>query len=213
MRNLKDEILKGYNVRELLLLSERLINYIVPFSNSDIKWEVLDGFNMQRFFDENYYDAKKDDYVYWIDNFDKLPLGLYYLDFYQETSDSLYLVGSITNNISKRTIIGVICFRNDWLIGNNTNPVNFIDYVEINYFYQQHGLLDIMLKELSKYLLKNQALIVTEESRMGRVCHMMDHIKKVMRENNYDNDILFEYEINHEYIKKLTKVGLNNGKI
>ena len=42
---------------------------------------------------------------------------------------------------------------------------------------------------------------------------MMDHIKKVMRENNYDNDILFEYEINHEYIKKLTKVGLNNGKI
>lgn len=200
MNELTDKMLKTYGYDELKELKERIRDYIVPYDK--IEWQMMDSYQMTEFMKENY--NSDGNAIYWYDNHDQMPIGLVYLVFPKYCKDLKFFVGTIPNRVNKRTIIGCICYK-DALISEDCDIVTSIETIEINYFYQGKGLLKEMLVEFSKIVNKKQNIIMTYESAKGKVCHIMNHLQEILRNNGFVNDIRFEDDMDDEYIDSLKR--------
>ena len=145
MNELTDKMKRCYSYHELIKLKENIKDYIVPYEKID--WQVMDSYQMTKFMEENY-NCDKEDSIFWYDMSEKTPICMHYLVFPPYPKDMKFFVGTILNNVNKRTIIGCICYK-DVSLGKDCKIVTSIETIEINYFYQGKGLL----KEISS--LKN----------------------------------------------------------
>ena len=109
----------------------------------------------------------------------------------------------------KYTIIGVISYNDDVDIYYNREHVIDIETVEINYFYQGHGLLKVMMNEFVKNIDLSKNILITRESKSGEKHGVLRHLKDALNKVNYKRDIRFEHEIDKEYLDNLKR---KNGK-
>jgi len=200
----KDD-LKYYKYDELSKLKTWLNDYIVTIEKESIKWQVLSFDELQEFFKNNYYDNTSNEFVYWYESDDRLPIGMYFLTYPKRKRDIKYFVGTIKNNLNKETIIGCISYNDDCQIGENCDLVTSIEGVEINYFYRGQGLLKKLISEFSKVVDKNQNILVTNETPMGKKYQVMRHLQDGLMEHNFNADIRFEDEIDDAYLEKITR--------
>ena len=189
---------------QIIELKKRINDYIVPCDKNKITWQVFNYLQMQQFLNLNYYD-NNNNLIYWLDKGEETPIGMTFLTFPPYNEKIKFFIGTIDSHNGKKMIVGCICFFNHLQLAKNTDLVTSIETVEINYFYQGQGLLQIMLDEFSKIVLKNQNIIMTMESEMGKTCHVMNHLKESLLKVDFKKDIRFEDEIDDEYIKKLVK--------
>lgn len=209
MKSLTESMIKMYYKKELQKLKKRIKNYIVPIEYEKIEWISLNNRELYDFYNENYYDENNSEYIYWIDCCEKMPIGLTYLVFPPNSDNLNYFIGFIPNKDNKKTIIGCICYRKDYILRKGCDPVTIIETVEINYFYQGNGLLSLMLDSFTKWINKNQNIIVTDESISGQLCRVFEHIKDSLLKNGYFKNISLESNVDEEYIKKLS---INNNR-
>ena len=201
MNELTDKMKRCYSYHELIKLKENIKDYIVPYEKID--WQVMDSYQMTKFMEENY-NCDKEDSIFWYDMSEKTPICMHYLVFPPYPKDIKFFVGTILNNVNKRTIIGCICYK-DVSLGKDCKIVTSIETIEINYFYQGKGLLKEMLNEFSKVVNRDQNIIMTQESAKGKICRIMSNLQTILRNNGFINDIRFEDNIDNEYIKSLKK--------
>lgn len=69
-------------------------------------------------------------------------------------------------------------------------------YIDVNINYRNKGIAKIMIKELNKYLEPSLPLFLTDESDMGKICH----IEKLFLENVYATECV-PYSKQEEYYK------------
>lgn len=209
MKSLTESMIKMYHKKELQKLKKRIKNYIVPIEYEKIEWISLNNVELYAFYNENYYDENNNEYIYWIDCYEKMPIGLTYLVFPPNSDNLNYFIGFISNKDNKKTIIGCICYRKDYILRKGCEPVTIIETVEINYFYQGNGLLSLMFDNFTKWINKNQNIIVTDESINGQLCRVFEHIKDSLLKSGYFKNISLESNVDEEYIKKLS---INNNR-
>lgn len=203
MKNLTDEMLKQYSYDELIELKNNIKKYIVPLWKKKIKWKILSSNEMEEFIKENY--IVNEDYVSWLDLGEESLLGMSLLPFPPYNKNLSFLIGTIKNKANKETLIGCIVFCKNFDFGINYDKLTFIEMVEINYFYQGHGLLKVMLNEFCKEIDKEQNIVMTIESSKGRLCRVMEHLKERLKNISFKKDIRFSLDVNDSYIKSLKK--------
>ena len=100
-------------------------------------------------------------------------LGFHYFnldDIYERRGkDKDYLVA-----IYKGFIIGVIKFG----IWDNHQSVAYID---VNEVYRKKGIANLMISQIDKYIYPNYPMVLTDESDMGKMCHMAEKFKKAIK--------------------------------
>lgn len=199
MRELTDQMLGDYTKEELITLKDNIANYIVNFNNEDIKWQIMNAIEIERFMYDNYYKDGK--FVSWNDLDINLPLGMFYLFFPPYAANFNFFIGTIKNKLNKETILGCIIYDEHF------NPIGYNELftciltVEINYFYQGLGLLNVMFDNFCKVINKEQRIIMTIESMMGKRCQVMNHLKLNLNNYNFKKGTYFEYELEDKYFK------------
>ena len=201
MKGLSPKMLSWYNSKELKKLSTMLTNYIVPVDKENIKWSIMKPMEMKEFFEKNYGNDK----VYWLDYYEKTPLGMTFLPFPPYSRSLKFFVGTIKNNLNLETIVGCIGFRDDCEICEDYELVTSIETVEINYFYQGMGLLNLMLSKFSEVINKDQNIIMTRESPMGKDCDILKHLKNNLTASGFNKDVRLEDDIDSEYLNKISR--------
>ena len=66
-----------------------------------------------------------------------------------------------------------------------------------------------MLESFTKWINKNQNIIVTDESISGQLCRVFEHFKDSLLKSGYFKNISLESNVDEEYIKKLSIRILN----
>ena len=158
---------------------------------------------MNKFLNENYY--KDGLNANWIIQDEIMPIGMYYLSNLSINNNLKYFIGVVKNTINKETIVGCIIYHDGLIINDKNELFTLIGTIEINYFYQGLGLLNRMLKNFLKIINKEQDVIMTNESNMGRICRVMNHLKKNFSDLGFKKNIYFEYEMDEIYSMKLCK--------
>lgn len=198
MNELTDKMINDYSNEELIILKDNINNYIVPLNKKKIKWKVLKAFEMEQFINENYS-------ITWLDLGEESVFGMTLLPFPPYNDNLSFLVGTIKNKLNKETLVGCISYCNNFELGEKYNALTFIEIVEINYFYQGLGLLNIMLDKFCKVINQKQNIIMTMESSKGRICRIMKHLKTKLNMYSFKKDIRFQDDINDKYVKSLRK--------
>lgn len=96
--------------------------------------------------------------------------GFQYLSFdnmYQTERDIKFLVAHMGN-----TLVGVIHFG-VWYPGSQD-----ISFIDVAVPYRKKGIATKMIQELNKHLYPDMPLHVSQESEMGKACHISDMFKK-----------------------------------
>lgn len=188
------EVFKHYSEEQLIKLKEWLSDYIVPL-DSDITWLNLTNEEYQEFLKENYVDSDNNN-VMWSVSWLPTVLGMYYLNFFNTTGFN-YLIGVIPNKIGKKTIVASLCYEKNriWDI-NQERPVNSIQTIEVNTFYRRQGLFKVLASKIIDCIDIEQDLVITDEQDDGLWFHTVDRIKKILRDQGYDNDIFTHTEFN-----------------
>ena len=161
----------------------------------------MDASAMNEFFYENYYDEEK--LVEWIIFDDYSPLGMFYLYFPPYHKNFKYFIGTVKNRINKDTIIACIIYDDKCNFIDKNNIFTCIETLEINYFYKGLGLLNILLKEFVKIIDKKNNIIVTNESKMGKLCHVKDHLKKTLEKFDFQKKFYSDDELDEKVLRKL----------
>ena len=183
MKELPNNIIGNYNEKKLLNLKRIILNYIVELDLEDITWKSLTKEEMKDFLFDNYY--INGNFIIWNDN--DTVFGMHYLQWHLYTDK--YFIGTIKNNIDKETIVGCISYFNSHKIYGN---VNYISTVEINYFYQGMRLLNEMYKNFINELDFNKDVMITNESMMGRECHVINNLEKTLKKVRYNKNIIID---------------------
>ena len=183
MKELPNNIIRDYNEKKLLDLKRIILNYAVEFNLEGITWKSLTKEEMKDFLFDNYY--INGDFITWND--DDTIFGMHYLQWHLYTNK--YFIGTIKNNIDKETIVGCISYFNSHKIYGN---VNYISTVEINYFYQGMRLLNEMYKNFINELDFDKDVMITNESMIGRECHVINNLEKTLKKVKYNKNIIID---------------------
>ncbi len=183
MKELPNNIIGSYNEKKLLNLKRIILDYIKEFKLEDITWKSLTKEEMKSFLFDNYY--MDNSFITWNNN--DTTFGMHYLQRYLYTDK--YFIGTIKNNIDKETIVGCISYFNSHKIYGN---VNYISTVEINYFYQGMRLLNEMYKNFINELDFDRDVMITNESRIGRECHVIKNLEKTLKKVRYNKNIIID---------------------
>ena len=183
MKELPNNIIRDYNEKELLDLKRIIFDYIKEFKLEDIVWKSLTKEEMKKFLLDNYY--INNSFITW--DTSVTIFGMHYLQWHLYTDK--YFIGTIKNNIDKETIIGCISYFNSHKIYGN---VNYISTVEINYFYQGMGLLNEMYKNFINELDFDKDVMITNESMIGKECHVINNLEKTLKKVRYNKNIIID---------------------
>ena len=188
-----NELLKHYSKDQLNELKNWLNNYIVPLKKEEIVWLNLTNDEFQRFLKDNYVDDNNNQ-VMWCISWLPTILGMQYLNFFNTTGFN-YLIGVIPNKLGKKTIVASLCYEKKriWSL-EQEKPVNSIQNIETNSFYQKQGLFNILSTKIIECLDKDLDLVITDEQDDGIEFHTVDRIKKVLNEQGFNNEVLTRSE-------------------
>ena len=186
MKKLPIEVLDNYNKSELKKLKKYIKNYIVPLDINKIKYQILTNEELIKFYEENYYINYK--FVEWHDNGFSNPLGMHFLSSNLPRDMEVFML-TIPNKINRETIIGSIIYS-DKYVTSLGEIIFLIDTVEINYFYRNKGLLDIMYDEFIKRNNVDRDIILTCLTQMGYRCGVDKHLSKILKKNNIDKNVI-----------------------
>lgn len=104
---------------------------------------------------------------YWINKFNNpSAVGFHYFSFSDSKNDARFIVA-----IYKGLIIGVI------KLGVYNNDHQAIAYIDVLRTCRNKGVATYMIKNINKYLYKGLPLMITDESDMGKMCHIADKFK------------------------------------
>ena len=123
---------------------------------------------------EKYFNNMRDDEYqgFWKSKYNNVAVsGFTYFhseDFHANYGDIKYLIA-----LYKNRIIGIVKFG---VWPNSTHQA--LSYIDISVKYRRLGLATRMLKELNKYISSDSAFILTDESEMGKLCHMNQLAKR-----------------------------------
>lgn len=162
--------------------------YIKDIDINKISWIILTDDELQTFYKENYFDKENNSYVYTT-NLDKQnPFGLFYLTF-----DSLaglkYLLGVVPNNINKLTIIAALAFNdNYYLYSDQQEPITYISTVETNKYFRNQGIFKQLVLKAIEYNPSYQNILFSDESDMGKLCHVEEIATKLLQSSKYPKD-------------------------
>ncbi len=195
MKKLPIEVLDNYNKFELKKLKKYIKDYIVPLDINKIKYQILTNEELTEFYEENYYINFK--FVEWYNNGYYNPLGMHFLSINLPRDMKVFML-TIPNKINRETIIGSIIYSDNFKTSLE-EQIFLIDTIEINYFYRNKGLLDIMYNEFIKSNNINKDIILTCLSQMGHTCHVDKHLSKMLKKNNIDKNVILYDE--YKYIK------------
>ena len=62
-----------------------------------------------------------------------------------------------------------------------------------------------MLSKFSEVVNKEQNIIMTRESPMGKDCDILKHLKNNLIENGFNKDVRLEDDIDSEYLNKISR--------
>lgn len=183
MKELPNNVIRNCNEKKLLNLKRTVLDYIKEFKLEDITWKSLTKEKMRKFLFNNYY--INDNFITWNDN--DTIFGMHYLQWHLYTDK--YFIGTIKNNIDKETIVGCISYFNYHKIYGN---VNYISTVEINYFYQGMKLLNELYKNFINELDFDKDIMITNESMIGRKCHVINNLEKTLKKVRYNKNVIID---------------------
>ena len=186
MKKLPIEVLDNYNKSELKKLKKYIKDYIVSLDINKIRYQVLTNEELTKFYKENYYINYK--FVEWNNNGFYNPLGMYFLSLNLPRDMKVFML-TLPNKINRETIIGSIIYSDNFKTSLE-EQIFLIDTIEINYFYRNKGLLDIMYNEFIKSNNINKDIILTCLSQMGYTCHVDKHLSKMLKKNNIDKNVI-----------------------
>ena len=185
-----------YSVEQLQNLRKWLVEYMVPLDekklNEQIVWLNLTGEQLFQFLMKNYVDNNKQ--VMWHVNYLPTALGMRYISFLHATGFN-YLIGVITNNVGKQTIVASLCYQNDKICSiSQEKTVNYIQNIEVNSFYQGAGLFKILASKIKDVMDFNKDFVITDEEDDGIEFHTIERITKILREQGYNGGVFSRSE-------------------
>ena len=189
-------------------------DYIEGIDISNIEWLDLSYDELNKFFDENYVDKSDWSWVrdidpniplkYLDDNFSDqterewvrdissgmpsdAPLGMCYLSFRYMNRDNRYLIGVTPNNIGKKTILAAMSYIDKYtLYTDQKKPMTYVSTVETNLYFWNRGLYNRLCEEAINHLNPEQHIIISTESRMGKIYSTASTLEKILRKNGFD---------------------------
>lgn len=178
------------NKKNLKLLKENILNYIIPLEKDKINYYVFTNEELNLFYKENYYINNM--FVKGNNKYYNVPLGMHYLSLTLPSNMKVFIC-SLPNNLNKETIIGSIIFNDNYSL--NDRNVFLIDTIEINYFYRGNGLLNLMYNEFVNRVNIDNDIMLTCLSQMGYAYEIDKKLALVLRKNKIDKNILFYDDI------------------
>ena len=190
----------NYSVEQLTRVKKWLKDYMVPLDeeqiNEQIVWLNLTGEELLRFLKENYIDDNKQ--VMWHVSWLPTALGMRYINFLHIAGFN-YLIGVIPNKLDKKTIVASLCYQKDKICSvNQEKPVNYIQTIEVNAFYQGKGLFKILASRIKDVIDFNKDLVITDEADDGIEFHTIERITNILREQGYTGEVLTRQEFNQK---------------
>ena len=173
----------------------RWINeYTCDINLNNIEWVVMNCYDLQEFYNNNYFDYS----VYSCvsdEPIENKPLGMHYLPFSKESVDMKYLLGLCKNSIEKKTIIACISYVENYILFNNQSvPLTYLCTCEINKYFRNKGLSKIMFDEFAKVIKPNQHFISTPESLYGGFCNVFKNLKSSLIRSGFEKSITLKDE-------------------
>lgn len=168
-------------------------DYIDNIDLSDIKWIKLNSRELNDFFRANYYDETEMKYVCNIDgsSSSETPFGLYYLSFKYVNSECSFLLGVVTNNIEKKTIVAAIMYLEDCILfDDQKTPVTYIGAVEVNSYFRNQGIYKNMIEHFVDTANNSQHIVLSKESKMGTKCKVFDTLKNIATSKDFPKKVL-----------------------
>lgn len=170
-------------------------NYIKDVNLDNIEWVVLNSNEMNNFFKNNYFDMSVWEYVY-DENSNFLyptPLGMHYLNYDNPSNNKEYsfLLGIVDNNIEKKTIVAATMYLDKYfMFSDQKHPATYISTMEVNSYFRNRGLYKKMCEALINFINREQHIIITKQSDMGKQYNVLENFKKCLISKGFKNYIL-----------------------
>lgn len=179
--------------------------YIENIDTSEIEWLVLDSGELKKFFADNYYDEKCDSYVKEICDIPiEIPVGMFYLAFNYIDDDFKYLLGVVSNNVGKKTIVACLMYLDEcFLFEGQHNPVTYILSVEVNCHFRNKGIFKKMVEEFIGVIDANQHLVVSKQSGLGKICKVFKTIDTIAKSSSFEKEVLYNDFMGNEVLRKI----------
>ena len=163
--------------------------YIDQVDIKNLKWQKLNALELKKFYAENYYDYIVGCYVSGSRSTKSYatPFGLKYMPIYYINDKSNFLISHSLNNKKTNTIVTCLSFVEDCKDRFTDNTYTFIEFVEVNEYFQGNKLLNEMAAELPKYIDLNHDIIITSESTKGSVCKVHEHLYLALKKRGFNN--------------------------
>ena len=190
--------------------------YIENINLEKIKWIKLNSDELNDFFYENYLDKNVWEFVCSknINSLYPTILGMNYLNLNDPINNkaSSFLLGIIDNNIGKKTIVCATIYLDEYFIFKNQEmPITYISTMEVNSYFRNRGIYKEMCKVLINFINKNQHIISTHQTEMGKKYSVFEILKKELEKVGFKNYI-FE-DNNYLTNLKLKEVIYTNQKV
>ena len=190
-------------------------DYIENVNNENITWINLTKKELIEFFKENYYDDKYQKYV-TEDAEGIIPLGMYYLTI-EPLEGFKHILGISKNNKGTNTIIGAICYIDDYKLFSDQNKyITYFSTIEVNSYFRNQGISKKLIKASYDFVKHDQHILISDLSTMGRACDMLNLTKDIYYRLGFNMDMrsdienydLYEYRdllLGRTKVKRLTK--------
>ena len=176
------------------MVKKWLNDYMVPLDKEEIVWLNLTSEELLQFLKGNYVDDNKQ--VMWHINWLPTALGMRYINFLH-TAGFNYLIGVIPNKVGKKTIVASLCYQKDKICSvKQEKPVNYIQAIEVNAFYQRQGLFKVIASKIKDVMDFNKDLVITDEEDDGIAFHIIERITGILREQGYNGGVFARQEFN-----------------
>ena len=174
-------------------LEEKYIHdYIENINISQIEWIKLNSSELKDFYDKYYYDKENYRYVGDKKGIYSLPIGLHYLSFYPNKNYD-YLLGIVSNNIGKKTILVALTYIDNYYIySNQIEPITYLCTIEVNEYFRRKGLFKEFCEILPFYINPNQHILATKESEIGSKVMVIEREKDSLYRHDFKKNVFVD---------------------
>lgn len=181
--------------------------YIKGVDLSKIEWKRFSYDELMKFYYCNYFDDDYQSFVIERDEYNSfLPFGMKYLTINPTNAREQYILGLCDNNVGTKTIVACVIYDPCYIFDVDTlTPVTYIKTVETNGFFQNKGVFNEMCKQLISFINSNLDVVITPEDSMGKLAHVIDHIKENLISYGFQQEVICEYDLTEKYLEKKKK--------
>ena len=153
-------------------------DYIENIDINSLTWQKLNALEFKKFLMENYYDYDECCYVASLKSIRSSanPFGLHYTSLKCINDFDTFFISSSLNNKMTNTIISCISLIENFKDQFTGGEYTFINYVEVNKYFQKMGMLKLMAYQLPNYINLNRDILITSQSAEGSICRVHNHL-------------------------------------